>query len=101
MVETFTSFEWPGNIRQLKNTLNYAAAITTKDYISLKDLPSLFAEIQQSSKDYNIRETTEKSIILQILHNTHYNKKKASEILRMSRKTLYNKIEKYGIVLPE
>ena len=101
VLEIFTSFEWPGNIRQLKNTIHYAAAITTGNYISLKDLPSLFTEIKQSSKDYNIRETTEKGIILQILQNTHYNKKKASEILRMSRKTLYNKIEKYGIVLPE
>jgi two-component system response regulator AtoC len=101
VLDTFLSYEWPGNIRQLKNTINYSAAIATKNHISLEDLPPLFMEIRQSSKDYSIRETSEKGIILRILQNTHYNKKKAAEILRMSRKTLYNKIEKYGISIPE
>jgi DNA-binding NtrC family response regulator len=101
VLNTFMSYAWPGNIRQLKNTIYYAAAIATKDHISLEDLPPLFMEIRQSSTDYNIRETSEKGIISKILQNTHYNKKKAAEILRMSRKTLYNKIEKYGISIPE
>ena len=54
----------------------------------------------KASATYNIRETSEKDIIIKILQNTHYNKKKSAEILRMSRKTLYNKIEKYGIYIP-
>ncbi len=100
VLDTFMSYEWPGNIRQLKNTINYAAAITTEDHISLDDLPPLFTEIRQSSTTYNIRENSEKDIITKILQNTNYNKKKSAEILRMSRKTLYNKIEKYGIYIP-
>jgi two-component system response regulator AtoC len=101
VLETFKSYEWPGNIRQLKNTINYAAAIATKDNISMEDLPPLFMEIQRSNKDFNLREINEKSIISRTLHNNNYNKKKTAEILKMSRRTLYNKIEKYGIPIPQ
>jgi two-component system response regulator HydG len=39
----------------------------------------------------------EKELIMSMLQKADYNKKKAAELLNMSRKTLYNKIEKYGI----
>jgi two-component system response regulator HydG len=41
----------------------------------------------------------EKELILSILQKAEYNKKRAAELLNMSRKTLYNKLDKYGISL--
>ncbi|MBN2323980.1 MAG: sigma-54-dependent Fis family transcriptional regulator [Spirochaetes bacterium] len=101
VLNVFKAYEWPGNIRQLKNTINYAAAIATKDSITTEDLPPLFLEVKRSNDDLNLREITEKSIITRTLCNNNYNKKKTAEMLRMSRRTLYNKIEKYGIPIPQ
>jgi DNA-binding NtrC family response regulator len=43
----------------------------------------------------------ERNLILKTLQQTGYNKKKAAELLNMSRKTLYNKLEKYAINTPK
>ena len=45
----------------------------------------------------NIREEVEKNLILKMLQKTNYNKKQTAKLLNMSRNTLYNKLDKYGI----
>jgi transcriptional regulator with PAS, ATPase and Fis domain len=100
VLETFFEYHWPGNVRELKNALNYAAAISSGSVIGRDDLPPHFAPISpQEAISENIREDTEKTLILKALHKVNYNKTKAADLLKMSRKTLYNKLEKYGIVL--
>lgn len=99
-MEKLILYNWPGNIRELKNVINYAFTLSSKDMIEFEDLPPSIistSQIKSNSISENIREENEKTIILNILKSTNNNKKKASEILKMSRKTLYNKIEKYGI----
>jgi transcriptional regulator with PAS, ATPase and Fis domain len=44
-------------------------------------------------------EETEKMLILKMLKQSDYNKRKAARLLEISRKTLYNKLKKYGISL--
>jgi DNA-binding NtrC family response regulator len=102
--ERFARYSWPGNIRQLKNVLNYAAAISARESLEDDDLPPTFlAASQQHSPDSsgNIREEMEKNLILTMLQKTDYNKKKTAEMLNMSRKTLYSRLKKYGISLPK
>lgn len=101
VLECFLDYAWPGNVRELKNTLNYAAAISTSDVIECEDLPPHFPVAGQLPQSENIREDVEKTLIMKMLHKAHYNKTKAAELLNMSRKTLYNKLEKYGITLPK
>lgn len=96
MLTTLIQYHWPGNIRELKNTLNYAAAIATQETLAIKDLPPQLSAQQIRPSD-NLREDLEKNLILTTLQNVQYNKKKAAELLKMSRKTLYNKLEKYGL----
>jgi len=43
----------------------------------------------------------ERKLIIKMLQKADYNKKKAAELLDMSRRTLYNKLEKYQIVVPK
>jgi DNA-binding NtrC family response regulator len=97
VIAQFLQHHWPGNVRELKNTINYAATVASTDTISLDDLPPHFRNIEPREVPINIREDMERNLILETLQKTNYNKKKTAEILNMSRNTLYNKLEKYGI----
>jgi two-component system response regulator AtoC len=99
VMKFFINYDWPGNVRELKNALQYAAAISLKDSIDIGDLPPGFINQETSEKSENIRNKMEKELILSILQKAEYNKKRAAELLNMSRKTLYNKLDKYGISL--
>ncbi|GAK49772.1 two component, sigma54 specific, transcriptional regulator, Fis family [Candidatus Moduliflexus flocculans] len=96
VLDTFLDYHWPGNVRELKNALNYAAVISSQDVIDLEDLPPHLAPAQHAEHSDNVREEMERGLILKTLVQVNYNKKKAAEVLKMSRKTLYNKLEKYG-----
>ncbi|HUT65607.1 MAG TPA: sigma-54 dependent transcriptional regulator [Spirochaetota bacterium] len=98
VIDIFYEHQWPGNIRELKNTVYYAAAITKNNRICTEDLPvSLQTNSIPLAEQENIRETMEKNLIQRILERTKYNKSKAAEMLNISRKTLYNKMEKYSL----
>lgn len=90
-------YDWPGNIRELKNILNYAAALTERTVIEVRDLPPAFLNKISAPSDLNIRYKMEKDLIIEILEKYNFNKKKTAEELNMSRKTLYAKMEKYEI----
>jgi DNA-binding NtrC family response regulator len=87
---------WPGNVRELRNTIHYAAAISRTPVLEAGDLPPRYKSLIEPEAP-NIRENMERKLILDILQQTNHNKKKAAELLNMSRNTLYHKMEKYGI----
>jgi DNA-binding NtrC family response regulator len=93
----FLEYSWPGNVRELKNILNYAIAMSSTNQINAEDLPVSFPDDGLSSPTGNIREDMERQLILSMLQSTNHNRSKAAVLLRMSRKTLYNKMERYGI----
>lgn len=97
VLNRFNEYRWPGNIRELKNTINYAATMSTSGKIRLEDLPASFINMEKTESRYNIREESEKRLILRMLKQSDYNKRKAAALLEISRKTLYNKLKKYGI----
>ncbi|PIE31461.1 sigma-54-dependent Fis family transcriptional regulator [candidate division KSB3 bacterium] len=97
VVDVFHHYDWPGNVRELKNTINYAATISMKDFIDLSDLPAIFLNSNAQTNETKVMDVVEKNLIISTLKKTNYNKKKSAEILHISRRTLYNKLEKYGI----
>lgn len=99
--EVLTRYEWPGNVRELKNLINYAAAIATKDVIGLDELPPDFLEMPPAMEPNGRLEDVEKNVILNMLRQTGYNKKRTAELLNIGRKTLYRKLQKYGITTPK
>jgi two-component system, NtrC family, response regulator AtoC len=101
VLRRFGQYHWPGNIRELKNTINYAATMATAGEIRVEDLPAAFIDMEKNEGEYNIMEETEKMLILKMLKQSDYNKRKAARLLEISRKTLYNKLKKYGISLTE
>ena len=99
VISVFTTYDWPGNVRELKNTLHYAATVCPKDRIGLDHLPTNFFQKCGIRVEDNVRDNVEKSLILKTLEEVYYNKSKAAEKLKMSRSTLYAKMEKYGITV--
>jgi DNA-binding NtrC family response regulator len=97
VMDALCGYEWPGNVRELKSVIQYAHAVCARGGIDLSDLPPGFAGRAVSETGPDIRSTVERSLILRVLRETDFNKKRAAEILAMSRATLYHKLEKYGI----
>ena len=97
VVDVFHQYDWPGNVRELKNTINYAATISMKDSLELADLPAVFLKGNAQTKETKVLDVVEKNLIISTLKKTGNNKKKTAELLNISRRTLYNKLERYGI----
>jgi two-component system response regulator HydG len=99
----FHEYSWPGNIREMKNVIKRAVLLCTSKEINEDCLPLEILHQPDSSKQVtsgDLRKQTEsqeREIILSILEKTRYNKSKAAELLRIDRKTLYNKMKQYGI----
>lgn len=97
ILQLFHEYTWPGNVRELKNVLHYAATVSNGELINIEDLPPYLFEQAAEEEGLSVKDNMEKELILKILKRTKYNKKRAAEILNICRKTLYNKINKYGI----
>jgi len=108
----FTIYPWPGNIRELENTIERMCILTTDGILSLDVLPANMLRFLQAqtpvtedtaypykvsiSSELTIDET-EKKLIIEHLINSGGNIKRAAGSLGMSRRTLYRKMEKYRI----
>ncbi|GAB5398725.1 MAG: sigma-54 dependent transcriptional regulator [Aureisphaera sp.] len=96
----FRSYDWPGNLRELKNVLKRAVLLTQGTHIGLDAIPqevlngSAPKEIKNFSKGFN-----EKQLIINALEETGNNKSRAARLLNITRKTLYNKMELYDLKL--
>ncbi|MCF7942928.1 MAG: sigma-54 dependent transcriptional regulator [Spirochaetia bacterium] len=99
VLDIFMHYTWPGNIRELKNAVQYSLAISSSDCIYPEDLPvNIRKNIQESGiHSFSTVEQAEKEIIMTVLFRHGFNKSRAAAELNMTRKTLYKKIEKYGI----
>ena len=97
------SYSWPGNARELENTMERATLLAKDDEINIKDLPEniLSGEavklIEETRPETPTLETIEKSYIFWVLQRTDWQKSKAAQILGIDSSTLYRKIEKYGL----
>ncbi|HTI97747.1 MAG TPA: sigma-54 dependent transcriptional regulator [Dongiaceae bacterium] len=107
-VERLTSFEWPGNARQLQNEIQRAVLLCEGTVIDVADLsittfqtvgPSSTAVPDETGSDvnYTLLEGVERNAIVQMLKETNGNKLETAKRLGIGRQTLYNKIKAYGI----
>ena len=92
-VATLEDYDWPGNIRELKNRLE-AAFISADAMIGLKNFPEFFRRQLQENKGLS---PDERSRLIAVLFNTKWNKTKAAQQLQWSRMTLSRKMVKYGV----
>ncbi len=100
-IHAFRNYNWPGNLRELKNMVKRAVLLTQDELIPLKVLPHEIATATRSTEnDYGLfKNKNEEQLILDALEKTGGNKSKAARMLSIDRKTLYNKLKQYGIKL--
>jgi len=107
-IELLQNYPWPGNIRQLENVLERAAVLARGTVIMPGDLPELNDGEAGASSRHGILfkpipdlEAIEKAYIYFVLSQNDWQKAKAAKILGIDSSTLYRKIERYGLKLPE
>jgi two-component system response regulator HydG len=103
VMEVFSNYAWPGNIRELQNTIERLKILAENNEIRLEDIPFTIrmpktrAEASDFTLDMPLEEV-EKSHILRTLAYNHGNKTKTAQSLGITIKTLYNKLHRYGIL---
>jgi len=101
VVAIFQNYNWPGNLRELQNCVKRATLLSRGDYIESDVLPAEFFQVQKTNQQ-NSNETfslseNEKETIIHALSRTQNNKSEAAKLLKITRKTLYNKLKQYNI----
>jgi len=109
VLRIFMDYSWPGNIRELQNTLETAVLFTEKGVVTRKALsfkPALFEEHLPTSSVPNAKAVTSESLnelpeialqTLRALRDACYHKGKAAKALGISRRSLYARLERAGI----
>lgn len=102
----FNSYSWPGNIRELRNTVRRAILLSKDSKVVTAD--ALPPEMKDRSEEQKVqgaspydlkaqKQNSEREMIIKTLEKAKYNKSKAARLLNIDRKTLYLKITKYNI----
>jgi DNA-binding NtrC family response regulator len=95
-MEMFVGYDWPGNIREVRNVVERAMVVAQGSQIQVEDISFPFPSPAAPSGGASLEEV-ERDQILKILNQTKGNIAQAAEILKISRLTIYNKIEKYHL----
>lgn len=107
-MEALYNYHWPGNVRELQNVLQRYLAIGNLDFLES------YQPIEESSNE-TLRETKialdrsasgfrqkvasfEKVLLLEALNKSNWNRNKATGLLNIPRRTLYQKMKKYGLI---
>ena len=116
LIENLKMNNWPGNIRELENTIQRAIVVSQSDILTIDHLPSKqneksdeyeyagselkswFNQIKKSDKSLkDIVEHVEKELILWALKETGFNRSKTANLLKIHRRLLYTKMKEYDI----
>jgi two-component system response regulator HydG len=117
VMDIFMHYSWPGNLREFRNVIRRAALLTSSGLINTRVLPPEIVDAQiynnqQPTETFtpapqhhavvhketdlkNAAAQAEYDTIMNVLKQVNYNKSRAAEILKIDRKTLYNKIKSY------
>lgn len=95
------SYDWPGNVRELRNCIESAVVMASGRFITIDDLPPGPRSMREKTEIHipalvSLAEA-EKIIIAETLASMGGNKTKTAEVLKIGRKTLYQKIDEYDI----
>lgn len=98
----FLNYAWPGNLREMKNVIKRATLLATGKEITMEEIPSVIVSQHNNEDRFKLfNEKNEDDLIRHALQTVGYNKSKAARLLKIDRKTLYNKLKQYNIEIPE
>ncbi len=105
VMDLLMTYEFPGNIRELENILEYASILCHGPEIQLAHLPADFLKVMdrksislESPSSLPLLRRTEAQIIIETLHKNKGNRKKTAQELGINKSTLWRKMKKLGIV---
>lgn len=103
----FLDYDWPGNLREMKNIIKRAVLLSVNNFVEVEVLPAeIFNQPKNIGEKENVNSAedlklysskSEEKTIRLALEKAKFNKTKAAKILGVDRKTLYNKIKLYDI----
>ncbi|MCF3107260.1 sigma-54 dependent transcriptional regulator [Niabella sp. CC-SYL272] len=100
-LEALTQYRWPGNIRELKNSIERSVILMQDDELHIEDLPLEVQQYRSSSAGPGENPSSlafiEKTHIRRILQFTKGNKAEAARMLEIGVATLYRKIDEYKL----
>lgn len=107
LMNIFVNYDWPGNVRQLKNIVERMVVLSEDDVLDIKDAPSILLSNEEEINSDSIngcslslkeaRDEFEKKYILKALQLNNWNIAQTARILDMERTYLYRKIKSYNL----
>ena len=100
--QALLAFNWPGNVRQLRNVLRTLAALCDEGRIGLEDLPAMIRQGRPTLELKTVEsghplEDAERLALLNALEQTRWHMTQTAQQLGVSRNTLYRKLRKHAI----
>lgn len=95
--ELLVQHSWPGNLRELNNVMKRAVLLARGRQITAAELQQAMGPVRQNAVYTLHDEADERQRIEEALRQTGGNKAKAARLLGIDRKTIYNKMEKWGM----
>ena len=100
-----TNYDWPGNIRQLRNTIRTMVVMCDREQLDIQDIPPDMRQVRQlgpgsrppAGPPATSLNEIEKHAIAETLAKTKGNREKAAKILGIGERTLYRKIREYDL----
>lgn len=103
-IELLSSYNWPGNIRELENVIERAVLVCEDNVIKGHDLPRILPQtnrikssIRKSGTFENLVASYEKELIIEALKDCKGNQTNAAKLLQTTKRVIQYKIDKYGI----
>jgi len=105
VTDLFLYYDWPGNIRELRNVIERATILADGEPLTVEDFsleidnaPLVKPSVPETVQKQGL-ESTEKMMILDALNKTGGNKTEAAQLLKISRRRLYSRMKVHGIEL--
>ncbi len=105
VAQKLVNYSWPGNVRELENCIERVAALATGAQVAAADLPEKLRTFQRERFQVSVDQTEEilpldefeKRYVLRVLQLVEDNRSRAAEVLGIDRRTLYRKLEGWGL----
>ncbi|EFK96111.1 sigma54 specific transcriptional regulator, Fis family, partial [sediment metagenome] len=101
VLESFYDHTWPGNIRELQNVIHRYLTVDRLEFMDVGDVAD--SDGKRAHEGKALKETVEdleKAAILRALEQTRWNKSKAASLLGVSRRSLFRRMQKFGLFPP-
>jgi two-component system response regulator HydG len=95
-----TEYNWPGNIRELENTIEHSFILTKGEYITEQNYPHnirFYVDNVDKKEKISSFQENERRFLAKVLQEYKWNKLQVAKKLNISRSTLYAKLKKYNI----